>query len=43
MESYVASIARQGSVPDWAAARVNALREKAKGTTTAQPNANAKP
>jgi tetratricopeptide (TPR) repeat protein len=43
MESFVASIARQGSVPDWATARVNALREKAKGATAAPPRANAKP
>ncbi|MDT7540252.1 MAG: hypothetical protein QOE33_156 [Acidobacteriota bacterium] len=43
MESFVASIARQGSVPDWATTRVNALREKAKGATAAPPRANAKP
>jgi tetratricopeptide (TPR) repeat protein len=43
MESYVTSIARQGSVPDWATARVDALRAKAKGATTAPPFANAKP
>ncbi|HEX8160782.1 MAG TPA: tetratricopeptide repeat protein [Pyrinomonadaceae bacterium] len=31
MESFVTSLGRQGSIPDWATARVNALREKAKG------------
>lgn len=43
MESYVASISRQGSVPDWATARVSALREKAKGATAAQTTAPPKP
>ncbi len=33
MESYVASISRQGSVPDWATTRLNTLREKAKAAT----------
>jgi tetratricopeptide (TPR) repeat protein len=33
MESYVKSIAGQGSVPDWATERLNALREKSKGAT----------
>lgn len=33
MESFVTSIGRQGSVPDWATERLNALREKAKGAT----------
>ena len=33
MESFVTSIGRQGSIPDWATERLNALREKAKGAT----------
>jgi tetratricopeptide (TPR) repeat protein len=33
MESYVKSITQQGSVPDWATERLNALREKAKAAT----------
>jgi tetratricopeptide (TPR) repeat protein len=33
MESFVTSIGRQGSVPDWATDRLNALREKSKGAT----------
>jgi tetratricopeptide (TPR) repeat protein len=33
MESYVKSIAQQGSIPDWATERLNALREKAKAAT----------
>jgi tetratricopeptide (TPR) repeat protein len=43
MEAYVASLSRQGSVPDWATTRVNTLREKAKASTTAQTNATPKP
>jgi tetratricopeptide (TPR) repeat protein len=43
MEAYVTSLSRQGSVPDWATARVNTLREKAKASTTAQTNATPKP
>lgn len=37
MESYVESIKRQGSVPDWASERLTALRGRAKGTTTQKP------
>ncbi|MFN2599470.1 MAG: tetratricopeptide repeat protein [Pyrinomonadaceae bacterium] len=43
MESYVASIARQGSVPDWATEKLNALREKAKAAGEQKPVTNAKP
>lgn len=43
MEAYVASIARQGSVPDWAAEKLNALREKAKAAGEQKPATNAKP
>jgi tetratricopeptide (TPR) repeat protein len=43
MESYVASIARQGSVPDWATEKLNALREKAKAAGEQKPAATSKP
>jgi tetratricopeptide (TPR) repeat protein len=42
MESYITSLSRQGSVPDWATERLNALRDKAKGAT-AQKSATTKP
>jgi tetratricopeptide (TPR) repeat protein len=37
MESYIESIKRQGSVPDWASERLNNLRARAKGTTAQKP------
>ena len=43
MESYVASIARQGSVPDWATEKLNSMREKAKAAGEQKPTTNAKP
>jgi tetratricopeptide (TPR) repeat protein len=36
MESFVTSIGRQGSVPDWATERLNALREKSKSAPPKQ-------
>jgi tetratricopeptide (TPR) repeat protein len=43
MESYITSLSRQGSVPDWATARLNALRDKAKGATAQKASATTKP